>query len=115
MAMYRPFIVQSSTKIKNSGNLILCLQQSKINGNYPQRCLYLPISKLHSILAETNLLAHNNITISYYVQVNSQRLKSTVASKWASKHLCGTNYFAFDGTSVLIALIIIVHTVSLAE
>ena len=30
------------------------------------------------------LFAHNNITIRYYRQVNSLRLKSSVASKWAS-------------------------------
>ena len=40
---------------------------------YPQKCL----------------LAHNNITICYYGQVNSLRLKLNVASKWASKHLWG--------------------------
>ena len=33
-----------------------------------------------------------------YVQVNSLRLKSSVASKWAGKHLWGTIYFAVDGT-----------------
>ena len=48
---------------------------------------YLPISKLYSILAISNLLAHNNISISYYVQVNSLRLKSSVTLKWASKQL----------------------------
>ena len=55
---------------------------------YPQG-VYKPISMLHSILVVLNLLSHNkfnNITISYYVQVNSLRLKSSVASKWASKH-----------------------------
>ena len=36
---------------------------------YPKGA-YLPISKVHSILAVANLLAHNNMTISYYVQVN---------------------------------------------
>ena len=58
---------------------------SKINRTL--KSFYLLISKLHFILAVANLLAHNNITISYYVQVNSLRLKSSVASKWASKHL----------------------------
>ena len=38
---------------------------SKINGT--PKGVYLPISKIHSILVVTNLLAHNNITISYYV------------------------------------------------
>ena len=56
-------------------------------------------SKLHLILALPNILAHYNITISYYVQVNSLWLKSNVVSKWASKKLWGvTIYFAVDGT-----------------
>ena len=42
---------------------------------------YLPISKLHFILAVPILLAQNNINISYYVQVNSLWLKSSVDSK----------------------------------
>ena len=37
---------------------------------FPKR-VSLPISKLHSILAIPNLLAHNNVTISYYGQVNA--------------------------------------------
>ena len=52
----------------------------------------LPISKLHSILAISNLLANNNITVSY-VKVNSLRLKSNVDSKWATKHLWGYHLF----------------------
>ena len=32
----------------------------------------LPISKLHSILAVANLLAHNNLWLCYHVQVNSK-------------------------------------------
>ena len=66
--------------------------------NDTPKCIYLPISKLHSILAIENSLAHNNITMIYYVQVNSLRLKSNVAWKWASKHLWGAIYFAVDGT-----------------
>ena len=64
---------------------------SKINGT--AKGVFLPISKLHSILAVTNLLAHNNITICYYVQVNSLRLKSSVTSKWTRKHLLGYHLF----------------------
>ena len=38
----------------------------------------------------------NNITINYYYgQVNSLRLKSSVASKWASKHLWGYHLFCW--------------------
>ena len=54
---------------------------SKINGT--PKGVYLIISKLYSILAEANLLAHNNITISNYGQVNT---------------FGGTIYFAADGT-----------------
>ena len=60
---------------------------------------YLLISKLYySILAVPKLLGHNNITISYYVQVNSLLLKSGVASKWAGKHLWEYHFFAADCT-----------------
>ena len=43
----------------------------------------------------------NKFDFCYYGQVNSLRLKSSVASKWASEHLGGggTIYFAGDGTS----------------
>ena len=40
----------------------------------------------------------NKSDFCYYGQVNSLRLKSSVASKWASKHLWGNIYFAGDGT-----------------
>ena len=73
-----------------------CTISSKINGT--SKGFYLSMSKLHSILAVANLLAHNNITNSYYVQVNLLQLESSVSSKWASKHLWGTIYFAVDGT-----------------
>ena len=67
------------------------------NKGYP-KCVCLNISKLQLILAIANLLVHNNITISYYVQVNSLLLISSVTSKCASKYLWGTIYFAVDGT-----------------
>ena len=35
----------------------------------------------------------NKFDLFYYVQVNSLRLKSSVGSKWTSKHLC--NLFCF--------------------
>ena len=37
----------------------------------PQKVFTYPISKLHSILAVENLLAHSNKTIIYYGQVNN--------------------------------------------
>ena len=43
----------------------------------------------------------NKFDICYYGQVNSLRLKSSVASKRASKHLWGNIYFAGDGTYVI--------------
>ena len=39
----------------------------------------------------------NKFDFCYYGQVNLLRLKLSVASKWASKHLWGTIYFAGDG------------------
>ena len=68
------------------GNLWYHITQ-QINGT--PKGVYWPISKLHSILAVANLLAHNNITIIYYGPVNSLRLQLSVVSKWASKHLWG--------------------------
>ena len=42
----------------------------------------------------------NKFDLCYYGQVNSLQLQSSVAlaSKWASKHLWGTIFFAGDGT-----------------
>ena len=55
------------------------------------KCL-LAHSKLHLILAGANLLAHNNKWLCYYGQVNSVRLKWSVASKWVSKTLWGVPF-----------------------
>ena len=71
------------------------------------------LSKLHSILTGTNLLVHKNITKSYYVLYNSLRLKASETSKWASKHLWGTIYFAVYGVlelqKMLRSLILLWH------
>ena len=40
----------------------------------------------------------NKFDFCYYGQVNSLRLKSSVALKWANKHIWGNIYFAGDGT-----------------
>ena len=65
---------------------------SKINGT--PKGVYLPISKLHSILAVPNLLAHNNVA-NHNLLCGSKfaiaKIKS-VASKWASKHLLGVPF-----------------------
>ena len=66
------------------GTILYHQQQNKW---YPQMFLLAHFEDIHSILAVANLLAHNNITVIYYMQLNSLRLKSSVASKWASKHL----------------------------
>ena len=63
---------------------ILCTINSKINGT--PKGVYLPISKLHSILAAPNLLPHIDIAIKYYLQLIIE-LESNVASNCASKHL----------------------------
>ena len=70
--------------------------------------LLIGYSKLHLILALPNILAHYNITISYYVQVNSLWLKSNVVSKWASKKLWG-------GGGSLFILLLMVHYVQLSD
>ena len=69
---------------------VINIINSKINGT--PKSFYFPISKQHSILALANLLAHN-LWLCYYVQVNLQRLKKSVASKWASKNLWGYHLF----------------------
>ena len=80
-----------------------CSNYGKINGI--PKYFYLPTSKLHSILAITNLLAHNNKTISYYLPVNLLWLKSSVASKWASKHFLGVSF-------ILLLMVLVFKTLS---
>ena len=53
--------------------LCRCTINIKIKGT--PNGVYMPISKLHSILALANLLAHNNLWLCYYGQVNYARLK----------------------------------------
>ena len=67
---------------------------SKINGT--PKGVYLPISKLHSILAVANLLAHNNISqICYSSQIS---LQSAAVNCTFSDIFGGNIYFAGDGT-----------------
>ena len=67
---------------------------SKINGT--PKGVYLPISKLHSIFDEANLLAHNNKSqICYCGQIS---LQSTAVNCSFSATFGGTIYFAGDGT-----------------
>ena len=65
--------------------------------------VYLPILKLHSILAEATLLAHNNINqICYCGQIS---LQSAAVNSNFSDNLApfGSNiYFAVDGTFMFI-------------
>ena len=54
----------------------------------------------------------NKLDLCYYGQVNSLRLKSSVASKWAIKHLWGTggyHYFDADGTRISILMYIYIY------
>ena len=70
---------------------------SKINGT-PKGC-YSTILKLYFILPIPNLLAHNNITMIYYLKVNKLRKKASVASKGAIVDIFGgIIYFAVDNT-----------------
>ena len=62
---------------------------------YP-KCVYMPISKLHSILAVANLLAHNNKSqICYCGQIS---LQSAAVNCSFSDTFGGNIYFAGDGT-----------------
>ena len=70
-----------------------CTITSKINSTPKE--VYLPILKVYSILAVSNLLAHNNLWLCYHGHVNSPRLKSNVALNWASKHLSGYHLFCW--------------------
>ena len=81
-----------------------CTITSKIKSTH--KSVFLPISMLNSILAVANLLANNNITI-YYVQVNSLRLRSSVASKCASKHHSGYHLFCCWRHNYMLQLAII--------
>ena len=52
---------------------VYCTIANKTNFNVTPKGVYLPISKLHSISAEANLLAHNNISqICYCSQFSLQ-------------------------------------------
>ena len=87
---------QSGSLVKNfclHPCLIYCSTWGTIKINDTPKVVYSPISKLHSILAVPNLLAHNDIIICYDWQINSLRLKSSVASKYTSKHLLEYHLF----------------------
>ena len=65
-----------------------CTINSKINGTPSSKGVYLPISKLHSILTVANLLAYNN--------------NNRVVIMGKLTPLSGTIYFAVDGTYIAI-------------
>ena len=71
-----------------------CTYHRQQNKCYSQRC---PIFKeiQHSVMKFDR---SNKFDLCYYGQVNSLWLKSSVASKWASKLLWGNIYFAGNGT-----------------
>ena len=80
--------------ITHSYSLMLCTITSKIN--VTPRGVYLFISKLHSILAIANLLAHNNISqICYCSQIS---LQCAVVYCSFSDTFKSTFYFAGDST-----------------
>ena len=64
----------------------------------PPNFVYFPISKLQSILAVANLLAHNNKSqICYCGQISHYKVLQFF---WQSDTFGGTIYFAGDGTSI---------------
>ena len=71
-------------RAKNMKKLLNNQQQNKW---YPESCLLPHFEASLYILAVPNLLAHKNLWLCYYGQVNSLWLKSSVASKIESKHL----------------------------
>ena len=73
------------------------------NKRHPQRCL---LAHFEATLY-SNLLPHNNITISHYVQVKSlyAKIECIYVSKLASKHLWGIIYFAVDGIIIFIYIL----------
>ena len=74
--------------------IFLCTTASKIN--VTPKGVYLPIWKLHSILAVANLLAHNNKSqICYCGQIS---LQSAAVNCSFSDIFGGNIYFAGDGT-----------------
>ena len=71
----------------------MCRYHMQQNKRYPKG-VYLPISKLHSILAVTNLLAHNNKSqVCYCNQISLQCCSFSDMTPW------GNIYFAGDGTT----------------
>ena len=60
--------------------------------------VYLPISKLHSILGVENILAHNNITISYYVLISKVASDKSNLRNGQVNTFGGSIYFAVIGT-----------------
>ena len=87
-------------EVKSRGTLT-----SKINAT--PKGVYLPLSKLHSILAVANLLAHNNKSqICYWSQISLQIVAVNCSFFWQSDTFGGNIDFAGDGT-VLLEFIIV--------
>ena len=66
--------------------------------NVTPKGAYLPISKLHSILAVANLLAHNNKSQLWYCGQISLQSAAVNCSFLKICHLWGNTYFAGDST-----------------
>ena len=74
-----PLLMIFTNTIFSFIKIISMYHQHQINGTIEG--FYYPISKLHFILVVPTLLAHNNMTVSYYGQVNSLQLKLSITSK----------------------------------
>ena len=69
----------------------------------PHKGVHLPISKLHSILAAANLLAHNNINQIWYciqISLQSAAVQCRFSDNWSPLGPGGIIYFAGDGTNI---------------
>ena len=93
-----PKVWKQPEKRKEDAEILKSIQYciaSKIN--VTPKGVYLPISKLHSILAVANLLAHNNKSqICYCGQIS---LQSAAVNCSFSDTFGGNIYFAGDGAS----------------
>ena len=82
-------------------NKLILGKASKINGT--PKGVFLPMSKLTSILARENLLALNNISqLIFFTAVKFHyKVLQLTAVFWQSEIIGGNVYFAGDGTFIL--------------
>ena len=90
--------VDSEWSLKYTRAVFPCSYHHQQNKCYPPIGGYLPISKLDSILAVANLLAHNNISqICYCGQISLQSAAVNCSFSDNLTPFWGSIYFAGDG------------------